>query len=307
MEKTFRKLLRIAHSIINEYGNLEYYSSKGMENTRNFEEAIDSIEKYVLMEEDICSKLDIDVVEALLDKFPEDLAVDDDLKRCYYKLFSRYTDLIYQMADSDPEFTVDDKLDLKGGLSEIEDEFKIDEYLEDYDISAYKYFDLAMCYIYINALKKLAILLETTVAFNRDEDKLKKKIQKDFAVDKYELFLLNDMLEKIAILFRYNIDKIPFFSNPQLELSDINLNNVYYNETFNIIMQLYDLYMTYGLNDEVVRLLFLTLCFEELINNLTREQLNRVNEFLNSLDNNFKNSLPGTTCYGKIRKKEKEF
>ena len=113
MEKTFRKLLRIAHSIINEYGNLEYYSSKGMENTRNFEDAVDSIEKYVLMEEDICSKLDIDVVEALLDKFPEDLAVDDDLKRCYYKLFSRYTDLIYQMADSDPEFTVDDKLDLK--------------------------------------------------------------------------------------------------------------------------------------------------------------------------------------------------
>ena len=306
MEKTFRKLLRVAHNINNEYGNLEYYSSMGMENTRYFEEAVDSIEKYILMEEDICSKLDIEIVEALLNKIPDDLYGDDDLKRCYCKLLSRYTDLLYEVADRDPEFTVDDKLDLKGSLNDFNDEFQIDEYLEDYDTFVYRYFDSAMCCVYVNALKKMASLLKNTIAFNKDENKLKKKLQKDFSIDKYELFSLNDMLEKIAILFRYNIDNIPYFSNPQSELSNVNLNNIYYNETFNIIMQLYDLYTTYGLNDEIVRLLFLTLCFAELIDYLTKEQLEKVSEFLNSLDNNFRKSLLGNTCYDKIRRKEKE-
>lgn len=283
-------LLDIAHQINYEYYNLQYYSSEEMENTKFFDDAINNVRRLIILEDKIVSKLEIDELKEMMDNLPE---IDgDDYARTYDILVDKYYDKIYESNDME---LICEEIDFYGELTFLPDSLE----LEMLDIDGYRYHDIVLAYIYILAMKREEQLLKEITSYNQVEDSLKNIYYKDFKYHKYNIFQeLSPYFEKMAVAVSFDPLKFPDMKN-----LDIDLSSIYYNECFVIINKICQLIAVNDIEDSIPVLLFYVLCFEELINYLNMDQLVYINNFINEMDEIFKDSLPINACLKRIRKK----
>lgn len=290
MNETIRELFDISHQINYEYANLKYYSSMDMDESNFFQQSIANIRHLILLEDEIVSKLETEELRELLDNLPE---IDsEDFDRTYNILLDKYRDKLCDDGD----------LDLVSGEISFYYELEslpIDCELEELVMDDYRYHDLALAYVYILAIKKEIQLLKEIIPHNEMEKTLKNIYYKNFKSVKYDIFQdFSPYFEKIAATVSFNPLEIP-----DMKMLDIDVSNMYYNECYVIIKRILELVMMNDIDEFAIMLLFYVLCFEELINYLNKEQLMKINKFMNGIKQSFGESLPINACLNRIRKK----
>lgn len=295
-----RRLVNLAHAINNEYYNLIYYENNNMKGSKDFKYAIKDIEEYALVEIDTYQKMDYDTVIGLLRIIPDDkLDEDDDYIRVYRALSRRFLELSYEMKDKGIDVNIHDE------INHFEEAMKWDidsgfrDYLEDYQVDEYRYQEEALAIIYVRAIKKAIYSLENTIPSNKNEVKLAQQLINNFNEDKYSFFTRdNSIFEMLGILYEFDPKMIPDYEHKG------DYQNIYYNECLFIIRDIYS--MTQEEDENINTLLFLSLCFEEMIGMLDSDRVNNISKFIQGLDDNFKESFYITNISDKVKARKRE-
>lgn len=295
-----RRLVNLAHAINNEYYNLIYYENNNMKGSKDFKYAIKGIEEYALVEIDTYQKMDYDTVIGLLRIIPDDkLDEDDDYIRVYRALSRRFLELSYEMKDKGIDVNIHDEINHFEETMEWDIDSGFRDYLEDYQVDEYRYQEEALAIIYVRAIKKAIYSLENTIPSNKNEVKLAQQLINNFNEDKYSFFTRdNSIFEMLGILYEFDPKMIPDYEHKG------DYQNIYYNECLFIIRDIYS--MTQEEDENINTLLFLSLCFEEMIGMLGSDRVNNISKFIQGLDDNFKESFYITNISDKVKARKRE-
>ena len=280
------KLLDIARSINNGYNTLSYLSSMDLENSKEYNDTLKDMDRYFLLETVTCNKIDDDVIEDLLDYFEYEMDNDDDAKRCYHALIDRYI-----------EITLENDPDVSYMMINDTSDSEYQEYLEDYDGEMIAAYDLIMTNIYIKAIKKTNMKIKEMIPNNSQENNLIISLKKRFTISKYEFFSINSFLERMGLMFEFDLDKIQEVDN------NLEFRPVYYNECFKILEAINNIQEEELDEEKILELLFLTSLFDELIDTLDIDRLNNIGYYIkNNVSRNFYNGV----CDDMITKRKKK-
>lgn len=295
-----RRLVNLAHAINNEYYNLIYYENNNMKGSKDFKYAIKGIEEYALVEIDTYQKMDYDTVIGLLRIIPDDkLDEDDDYIRVYRALSRRFLELSYEMKDKGIDVNIHDEINHFEETMEWDIDSGFRDYLEDYQVDEYRYQEEALAIIYVRAIKKAIYSLENTIPSNKNEVKLAQQLINNFNEDKYSFFTRdNSIFEMLGILYEFDPKMIPDYEHKG------DYQNIYYNECLFIIRDIYS--MIQEEDENINTLLFLSLCFEEMIGMLGSDRVNNISKFIQGLDDNFKESFYITNISDKVKARKRE-
>lgn len=295
-----RRLVNLAHAINNEYYNLIYYESNNMKGSKDFKYAIKGIEEYTLVEIDAYQEIDYDTVIGLLRIIPDDkLDEDNDYIRVYRTLSRRFLELSYEMRDKGIDVNIHDEINHFEETMEWDIDSGFKDYLEDYQVDEYRHQEEALALIYVKAIKKAIYSLENTIPDNKDEAKLAQQLINNFNEDKYSFFTRdNSIFEMLGILYEFDPKMIPDYERKG------DYQNIYYNECLFIIRDIYN--MTQEEDENINTLLFLSLCFEEMIGMLGSDRVNNISKFIQGLDDNFKESFYITNISDKVKARKRE-
>lgn len=295
-----RRLVNLAHAINNEYYNLIYYENNNMKGSKDFKYAIKDIEEYALVEIDTYQKMDYDTVIRLLRIIPDDkLDEDDDYIRVYRALSRRFLELSYEMKDKGIDVNIHDEINHFEETMEWDIDSGFRDYLEDYQVDEYRYQEEALAIIYVRAIKKAIYSLENTIPSNKNEVKLAQQLINNFNEDKYSFFTRdNSIFEMLGILYEFDPKMIPDYERKG------DYQNIYYNECLFIIRDIYS--MAQEEDENINTLLFLSLCFEEMVGMLDSDRVNNISKFIQGLDDNFKESFYITNISDKVKARKRE-
>ena len=296
MEKNIlSNLLEISKDISNKYKKLVNLSIKNMENTSEYRNTVSELDECFLLADGICEQIDFDTVDSLIAKLSNTTLEGPEYNIASDLLYTRYKEILYEMRNDDKDIDPTEYVDFIIYNSDFAKRYNIGMYLEGMDPDTYEYFDLAITYIYIRAIKRMKHLIYNTPAYNESEKELSKQLIEDFKLAKYDFFTVNHFFEVTALESGFDIDKLEDEDMPKIDFSSI-----YFNYAIYLLGEMYDLGIASDastINDA----LFLNLCFEEIINYLGKERLIRLQNFMNGFEQSILSSFYISNCYRKIK------
>ena len=296
MEKNIlSNLLEISKDISNKYKKLVNLSIKNMENTSEYRNTVSELDECFLASNCICDELDFDTVDSLLSKLSNKSLNGSEYDIANDLLYTRYKEILYEMRNDDKDIDPTEYVDFIVYNSSFVKKYNIESFLEGMDPDTYEYFDLAITYIYIRAIKRMKHLIYNTPAYNKSEKEISRQLIEDFKVAKYDFFTVNHFFEITALESAFDIDKLEDEDMPKIDFSSIFFNYAIY-----LLGEMYDLGIASDastINDA----LFLNLCFEEIINYLGKERLIRLQNFMNGFEQSILSSFYISNCYRKIK------
>lgn len=311
-KKYCEELLEICIEIDYEYGALMELSSRNKESSQEYlnklTQLYDNLQKTIsfcgrISQEDL--SLMANYLNKLKEKYPDDykycvainvVAYIHDKKSIFKrKLMQEEKE---QSNDEFPEDNPEDEYydEYSEDLDTLEDYPLEEKYLTDYPDELDDYYDEALSIIFLNATRKILQIIKATKATTTYEKKYKKRLLKEYKnYFRYDFLTSNVTLELLAVQAKFN----PF-------LIDITTTEdyspIYYNKAIEIIRQLFDKEKGNNSPEVICETLFDLTCFEEIMTYLDTDQISRLKEFTQELNDTYDTDNYGEYCISKIRK-----
>lgn len=296
IKKISKRLLDISYQItkiFDELSNLSYYNQ---ENSQQFKDLCEDLEKLFNTESIILNNLTIKELDTIYEYLSES---DDESDK-----YSRCLDVLCETAD-DRELNSDAEEEI---ATDTDFESEIDEETKDEVIENIKYFfkdeednqeytDYVINKVAIIALKKMADRINKTSVDNQNDKAYKKRLIRELREFKYYVFRLNLKMEKLALKHHFNIESIP-----DLVETDEDLSNIYYNQVLLLLDELYSVEMPINDHYEVAEALFHIICFEECLEK-AEPDYEKMLEYIQKIKEKIKGKTIGDFAHQKILKK----
>ena len=301
-EKILNRLLNLSDKICLEIEHLANLSALNLENNDKYKEHIETLKSYVEQESNIintinCRKLQ-KIVMLLNEKNEESISAN----RLFDLLDEKIDELLIDEENDQEENNLSSDDELPDIELEDDDETEtsfLNKYYEPED-DLEKYIDYTIDKVSIIALKKMHERIYQTQSSNKQDNQYKKTLLNYLRQFKYYVFSIDSKLEKIGIEYDFDIDKIPYLKQLEIDVSPI-----YHNECIQILYKLYLLKIKDNQKvSEVSELLFDTICFEEYLNELDNDYITNLITLCDELNNRYNTDNYGIFCYKKLLKKK---
>lgn len=311
-KKYCEELLEICIEIDYEYGALMELSSRNKESSQEYLNKLTQLYNNLQKTISFCGRIsleDLSLMANYLNKLKEKYS--DDYKYCVAinvvayihdkkSIFKRklMQEEKEQANDEFPEENLEDEYydGYSEDLDTLEDYPLEEKYLTDYPDELDDYYDEALSIIFLSATRKILQIIKDTKATNTYEKKYKKRLLKEYKnYFRYDFLTSNVILELLAVQAKFN----PF-------LIDITTTEdyspIYYNKAIEIIRQLFDKEKGNNSPEVICETLFDLTCFEEIMTYLDTDQISRLKEFTQELNDTYDTDNYGEYCISKIRK-----
>lgn len=305
-----KKLLKLSKLIVSEFRQLSDLSYHNLEDTTQFLDHVSDITDYLNQEIIILNSLSLDKLEEIRKYL---IPLDDDseeYERCYVDIDEKIEELlaniprdneednISDLEDDDNEEDNEEDIDINCDQEEDNHLTTIDDYyISEEDCEGYANYVIDR--IAIIAIKQMTKHIDKTLADNKRDIKYKRRLLKEFRAFKYIFFRLDSRLERLGAKYEFDVSKIPYLDEYNIELTPI-----YHNQTVTILDKLYS--VNYDEKDIsiVIDALFNMLCFDEYIKEIDDESLDKLIELCQVLKKNVGDKSFGEFGFKKLIKKK---
>ena len=301
IDKIIKRLMHISYEINREFEELAELSYHDGEETEKFNDHIEYLKSLFNSEAVIINNLDLTVLKEIYQLLP---AYDDEtvaFDRTSICIEDKILELSHKEGNYECLEEINDEEDLCENLElPNDDEQEIIEkyYLEDEENERYE--EAFIDYISIKTLKNIRDRIDSTKADNKNDAKYKKRLLKNLKTFKYLVLAQNRHLEKLGVHYRFNISKMPY-----LECPDIDVSIISYNHCILLLSKLYNPLDEDDELDNTAINLFNMMSFETYLNNVDKENLEKLLMLCNELTEKAKNPYYGNIAKAKILNKTK--
>lgn len=306
------KLILITSYSEEQYEVLRELSAKNKENTLEYTKTLERLYDNILISIDFCQQLSIGILRQmtlylreLTHRYPDDNS---------YNIAYDTTALILDKKNiaarqkeennhpSTPSHEEDEYLEEEGYLEEYNDSEEYEGipleqvYQEDYPDELDDIYDEALSAIYTSSARSLFIRISKMPTTNQYELNYKKRLLKEYnTYYKYSFLSMNLYLELLAIKARFNPFKLYL-------VTDTEVSPIYYNEAIALAQNLFTRKKTNTNVEDVLEDMFDLTCFEQILNYLDMDQIQKLKEYTETLSEKSKSGSYGEECLSKIKK-----
>lgn len=302
VKKIYNRLIGLSQNIIDEFQILANLSFMNRENTEQFLDHATDLEKLLEHEKIILYNLKPEVYKELC----EYLVTMDENTQVFARTLDLVCDFFDERFESKKKETIEEnyEFDEDDYPSRYEDNDNkealdiVDNYYTDEE-DCEKYAKDIIVYMATKVIKNMYNRINNTYTDNASDKKFKKRLLRYFNQFKYYYFMLNNKLEWLGVNTLFDIEKIPDVSFPK---TDTDLESIYYNECVTIIESLYNLRNSNKYLEGISIGLFNMMMFDEYIDYISDEFINKLIDLCNDLDND-KDYFYGNIAKSKLVKK----
>ena len=289
------RLVKISDSIIKEFDILANLSYKNMEDNPEFIEHVNLVKYYLNQESVILNSLSYDMLDYVCDYLTENDDNSNGYSRATLAVLEKINLLNMNIEGAEEDIDYSDEVN-----GDIVSEFDIlSEYIKEVNARAIDQ-DLVEDYFATLAIKKMKDRINNTYTDNHKDSLYKKRLLKYFNHFKYHFFSLDLKLERLGAFYKFDVSKVPIVPYP-----DIDIANICNNQCVGIINELYMVDNHEYDIEAISRALFKMISFEEYLDVLDDETVNRLLDLCGKLDKMFKDSFYGNITKTKLLSRRK--
>ena len=300
------KLILITSYSEEQYEVLRELSAKNKEYTKTLERLYDNI----LISIDFCQQLSIDILRQmtlylseLTHRYPDDNSYNIAYDTAALILDKKNIAARQKAENNHPNATSHEEYPEEDEYpEEYDDSIEYEDipleqaYQEDYPDELDDIYDEALSAIYTSSARLLFIHISKMPTTNQYELNYKKRLLKEYnTYYKYSFLSMNIYLELLAIKARFNPFKLYL-------VTDIEVSPIYYNEAIALAQNLFTRKKTNTNVEDVLEDMFDLTCFEQILNYLDMDQIQKLKEYTETLSEKSKSGSYGEECLSKIKK-----
>ena len=303
LNKKMKRLLNISYQVVDIFDALADLAYHNNENSQQFLDFYEDLKKCINSESVIVNNLSLEQLEYI----SKSLKNYDDNSDGYNRLYVYIEDKIdeYYLKNEnnnedkseydDIDIELDDDMQADLGNKEISEIEKY--YIDEEDTERYE--GMVTDNIALVVLKNMYDMINNTFSNNKGDNKYKKRLLRDLKAFKYIVFCMDRNLEIIGINYKFDINKIPVYTDFKIDAS-----RICHNDCVDIISRLYDK-LDIDYDPSIMNeMLFNYMIFLEYLNRIDDESVDKLLELCYELEEK-SNSFYGQKLKETLIKKKK--